>query len=422
MAARPARAVAADRVAEMERRYREVRASTEALCAPLGIEDQVAQSMPDASPVKWHLAHTTWFFETFVLNAGGAAYVSPEPRYEALFNSYYNSVGEQYARPHRGLLTRPTLDEVRDYRRHVDGAMADLLPGAAADQLDVVEVGLHHEQQHQELILTDVLHLLSCNPLRPAYSSPPEDGVGVAPAMAWRAFAGGACDIGDAGIDFAFDNERPRHRVWLAPFALASRLVTNTEWLAFIDDGGYRRPDLWLSDGWEAIRSLGWRAPLYWEEHDGAWRVFGLGGLRPIAPAEPVCHVSYFEADAYARWAGARLPLEAEWEVAASAAAVEGNLVEAGRLRPAAAPAGEGVTQLFGDAWEWTQSPYTAYPGYRPPPGALGEYNGKFMCDQWVLRGGSCATPRSHIRSTYRNFFPARTRWQFSGVRLARDA
>lgn len=418
---------AAARVAALAQGCREVRRRTEELCAPLQREDYVVQSMPDASPAKWHLAHTTWFFATFVLAPQGVG-VEADPRYEVLFNSYYNSVGEQYPRPQRGLLTRPTVDEVYDYRRRVDDLLLAWLEGGSPDDaaLGVVELGLHHEQQHQELLLTDLKHLLSHNPLQPAYrAADAADGAHLeAPpaALSWTRHAGGLCEIGHAGAGFSFDNEGPRHRVHLEPFALAGRPVTNGEYLEFIGEGGYRRPELWLSAGWDVVRAEGWQAPLYWLRQDGGWNLFTLCGARPVRAAEPVCHVSYYEADAYARWAGARLPREAEWEVAAAGAPIEGNFAESARFHPAPAPGTGDVEQLFGDVWEWTESPYVAYPRFRAAAGALGEYNGKFMSDQWVLRGGSCATPRSHIRATYRNFFPARARWQFSGFRLARDA
>ena len=412
-------------------RYRAVRAFTQNLCAPLVIEDYVVQSMPDASPVKWHLAHTSWFFETFVLKPSAAGYRLFDPAYEVLFNSYYNSVGEQFPRSHRGLLSRPTVDEVRHYRSHVDAAILALLDGRHAS-LDnatgaVIELGLQHEQQHQELILTDLKHLFSINPLHPVYRPRPGStrGAPQAPGSpAWAPFAGGLYEVGHGGTGFAFDNETPRHRVFLEPFALAARLVTTGEFAAFIDDGGYERPELWLSDGWDAARREGWEAPLYWTPQGKSWTVFTLAGLRALDPAEPVCHVSYYEADAFARWVGARLPSEAEWEVAASSVPIAGNFVEAGGFHPAALAAGSppGAMQLFGDVWEWTQSPYTPYPGYRQPQGAFGEYNAKFMSSQMVLRGGSCVSPQSHLRASYRNFFPPGARWQFTGLRLARDA
>jgi len=430
---------------DLAARYRDVRGLTERLRAPLSAEDCQAQSMDDASPIKWHLAHTTWFFETFVLETGCPDYQPLDPSFRVLFNSYYQQVGPQHPRPERGLLTRPSLDQVLEYRAHVDAYVLDLLArrgdGRAARLAPTIILGLHHEQQHQELILTDAKHLLAANPLRPAYQPavPPRPGHrgadGAAPARIagdgsaptgatpprWAGFPKGLCEVGHAGDGFAFDNEQPRHVVALTPFALAARAVTNGEYLAFVEDGAYERPELWLSDGWIAVQSRGWRAPLYWEQGDDGWREFTLAGLRRLAPDDPVCHVSYYEADAYATWAGARLPTEAEWEAAAGPVPVGGNLLDSGLLHPAQAPPGDGLRQLFGDVWEWTRSAYAPYPGYRPPAGALGEYNGKFMCNQFVLRGGSCATPAAHIRATYRNFFPPDARWQFSGIRLARD-
>ncbi len=403
--------------------FRRVRAATEALAEPLSAEDCAIQSMPDASPVKWHLAHTSWFFETFVLGARGIAPF--DPAFRMLFNSYYEAVGERHPRPRRGLLSRPGLDDVLAYRRHVDGAMGELL---ASDRLGpserrVVELGIQHEQQHQELILTDVKHLLSCNPLRPAYRKPwpltPIHGT----RRHWIAIAGGVHEIGHRGSGFAFDNEGPRHRVALEDFEIASHPVTHGDFLAFIEDGGYRRPELWLATGWDTLRERGWEAPAYWERGDDGWHTFTLHGMAPIEANTPVCHVSFYEAEAFARWAGARLPTEAEWEVAVAATPIAGNFAESGALHPLAcreAPAPGALAQAFGDVWEWTRSDYAPYPGYRADEGALGEYNGKFMANQYVLRGGSCATPASHIRPTYRNFFPTAARWQFSGLRLAR--
>jgi ergothioneine biosynthesis protein EgtB len=413
---------AAQSAPDLAARYRAVRATTEALAAPLSPEDCTAQSMPDASPVKWHLAHTSWFFETFVLEGAAPGYRPLEPAYRMLFNSYYHSVGEQHYRPERGLVTRPGLADVMAYRRHVDEHCLALLArrALAPAQQAVLELGLHHEQQHQELILTDVKHLLSRNPLQPAYRARPAERAEAAP-LAWHAHPAGLREIGHARPGFAFDNEGPRHRVFVHAFALASRAVTNGEYLAFVEDRGYDRPELWLSDGFATMQREGWRAPLYWTRDGRGWQRFTLAGPQPLAPGEPVAHVSAYEADAYARWARARLPTEAEWEVAAAGAPVTGNLAESERFEPARAAAGPGPTQLFGDVWEWTSSAYAAYPGYRPPPGALGEYNGKFMANQLVLRGGSCATPGSHIRASYRNFFPPHARWQWSGIRLARD-
>ena len=407
-------------------RYRAIRAATEALAAPLSPEDCAIQSMPDASPVKWHLAHTSWFFETFVLEPHLHGYRVLDPAYRVLFNSYYNAVGDKHPRPQRGLLSRPSLDEVRRYRAHVDAAMELLFErGDSVSSLaGLIELGLNHEQQHQELILTDVKHMLSCNPLRPAYAAAPSASKSdEAPALEWIAFAEGLFEIGHDGTGFAFDNETPRHRQFLQAFALANRPVTSGEYAAFIADGGYRRPDLWLSEGWDWINANGIVAPLYWEHAGDGVRQFTLHGMLPLDEDAPVCHVSLYEADAYSRWAGARLPTEAEWEVAARSVALRGRFADDGALCPRPARPGEmRLVQLFGDVWEWTQSAYAPYPGFRPAAGAIGEYNGKFMCNQYVLRGGSCVTPPAHIRATYRNFFPASARWQFSGFRLARDA
>ena len=411
---------------DLANHYRTVRTFTESLCETLEVEDQVVQSMPDVSPTKWHLAHTTWFFETFVLSQY-ADHEPSDPAFQVLFNSYYNAVGEQFPRPRRGLLTRPTLDQVNEYRAAIDGVMDGALDNPAFVQRmrDVVTIGLHHEQQHQELILTDILHVLSCNPLRPAYRSVWERPAEPAPGdIEWLQFTGGVRKVGFAGEGFSFDNEGPSHRVFLRDFCLANRPVTNGEYLQFMADGGYEKPELWLSLGWDVVQRDGWSAPLYWEGQGADWRRFTLGGMQPVCPAQPVCHLSYFEADAFARWAGARLPTEAEWEVAAADATREGNLAEDRGLWPKPIGVTEDgpLVRMIGDVWEWTQSQYQPYPGYRPPPGALGEYNGKFMCNQFVLRGGSLATPRTHIRPTYRNFFPPEARWQFTGLRLAKDA
>ena len=401
-------------------RFERVRRQTPALCASLTAEDMQLQSMPDASPAKWHLAHTTWFFETFVL-AHDPAWKPRDPAWHYLFNSYYQSVGPMHVRAQRGLLSRPSLDEVRDYRRRVDEAVLALLDRRDDPELaSLVELGLQHEQQHQELLLTDIKHAFWCNPLQPALHSSIAAPAG-APAVSLQFLPGreGIVEIGHRGEGFAFDNETPRHRTLLQPHALANRLATNAEYLAFVREGGYREPGLWLYDGWATVQREGWQHPLYWQ--DDLASEFTLAGVRALDPAEPVCHLSYYEADAFARWAGARLPTEAEWESAAQGVAIEGNLQESGRFQPLPAHAGEGALQLFGDAWEWTASPYVGYPGYRPLPGSLGEYNGKFMCGQWVLRGGSCATPRDHIRASYRNFFPPHARWQFAGLRLGQD-
>jgi formylglycine-generating enzyme required for sulfatase activity len=486
----------------LEERFRDVRAFTEFLCRPLETEDYVVQTMPDVSPTKWHLAHTSWFFEAFLLSKHQPEYASPHPLYNFLFNSYYVQIGERFHRPHRGLLSRPTVEEVYAYRMHVDQHVLDLLRTADEKRLSeitpVIILGLNHEQQHQELLLTDIKHVLSVNPLRPVYRKPeagnrkpeagnrkpeagnrkPEAGNRKQEAgnrkqeagnrkqeqererdvkgpssravhqpqaddsmkgqqfqgtsvrsvsrdlpMNWIPFDEGLYDIGFDGAGFAFDNEGPRHREYVQGFRIASRLVTAGEFMDFIADGGYRRTELWLSDGAAAVAANGWTAPLYWEQADGIWRHFTLCGFREVDPDEPVTHLSLYEADAYARWAGARLPGEAEWEIAAMQVPIQGNLVETETYHPAAlsAIASEGLQQMYGDAWEWTRSPYAPYPGYVPPPGAVGEYNGKFMSSQMVLRGGSCATSRDHVRPTYRNFFPPDARWQFSGLRLAQD-
>ena len=401
-------------------RFRQVRAQTLKLCAGLSAEDMLLQSMPDASPTKWHLAHSTWFFEQFVL-ARDPSWKTADPVWNFLFNSYYNSIGPMYTRPQRGLLSRPSLDEVRDYRRRVDDAVEALLDRDDAPELGtLVELGLQHEQQHQELLLTDIKHAFWCNPIKPAYRAPialPAD----AKVVPLRYVAGrdGIVEIGYRGDGFAFDNETPRHRELLHPHALANRLVTNAEYLAFVREGGYREPGLWLSDGWTTVQHEGWQHPLYWQ--DDLVSEFTLAGVRELDAHEPVCHLSYYEADAFARWAGSRLPTETEWESAAQAMPISGNLQDNARYQPQAARGADGLLQLFGDVWEWTASPYVSYPGFRPLPGALGEYNGKFMCGQWVLRGGSCATPSAHLRATYRNFFPPHARWQFSGLRLGQD-
>jgi ergothioneine biosynthesis protein EgtB len=406
-------------------RYRQVRSTTEWLVEPLTPDDMAVQAMPDASPVKWHLAHSTWFFETFVLKPSLPGYQPFHPQFEYLFNSYYNAIGPQWRRPERGLLTRPTIDEIRGYRAHVDIAMERLLEDVSSVRPHLLALGWNHEQQHQELIVTDLKYLLAQNPLHPVYRErPPDPPAHSQPAAEqWIEGPSGLLVVGHAGDEFAFDNEGPSHEELVRPFRIARRLVTNREYAAFIADGGYRRPELWLADGWAAVQARGWSAPLYWEEREHAWWSATLAGLRPVRVDEPVCHVSFYEADAYARWRRARLPTEAEWEVIARTQPVQGNFLDTARLHPAPPPDDPGdIMQLFGDVWEWTGSPYLAYPGYRPAAGALGEYNAKFMCNQFVLRGGSCATPLSHIRFTYRNFFPPDARWQFSGIRLATDA
>ncbi len=408
--------------------FRKVRAASEALADGLSAEDQVVQSMPDASPTKWHLAHTTWFFETFILTPRVPGYTAFHPRYSYLFNSYYEAVGDRHARPQRGMLTRPPVAEVMAYRARVDEAMARFATDAAqadwAEAAPLIELGLHHEMQHQELILTDLLHAFSLNPLFPAYRPPRPAAAPEGMGLEWVEIHGGRCAIGHQGETFAFDHETPCHDVLLQPFKLATRPVTNGEWRDFMADGGYGTPTLWLSDGWATVQSQGWVAPLYWHERDDGWRSMTLNGLQPLKDDALVCHISYYEADAYARWAGKRLPTEAEWEVAACDLAIAGNFVESGMLRPVPASSGAsgGLQQMFGDVWEWTQSPYVAYPGFRPAAGAVGEYNGKFMSNQIVLRGGSCVTPAAQMRTSYRNFFYPHQRWQFSGLRLAADA
>ena len=411
---------------QLAQRFLQVRHATDALAAGLSAEDCALQSMPDASPVKWHLGHTTWFFETFLLQPHGTDARVFREAYGYLFNSYYDTIGARHPRPQRGLLSRPPLDEVLAYRRHVDAGVEQLLAQSwplSPRALEVFELGLHHEQQHQELILTDFKHLLSFNPLRPAYRPTRLPVTGSPAPLRWHQHPEGLHRIGHDGGGFSFDNEGPAHRCFVEPFELASRLVTNAEFAEFIDDNGYRRPELWMSDGWQALQANGWEQPLYWGRDGRTWLAFTLSGLHAIAPDEPVCHLSWYEADAYARWIGARLPTEIEWEIAAKGLPVTGNFVESGRLRPVTATVSDSgvLQQMFGDVWEWTGSAYLPYPGYRPSPGALGEYNGKFMVNQFVLRGGSCATPQSHVRGTYRNFFPPHARWQFSGLRLARD-
>jgi len=401
------------------KKFRRVRQQSEALCQPLAIEDYQLQSMPDCSPPKWHLAHTTWFFETFLLTENISSYRPFDPRYKFLFNSYYEAVGERWPRPARGLLSRPTVEEVFAYRRAIDDRVCEWLDPLNESALEsiqpVLELGLNHEQQHQELLLTDIKHAFSINPLRPVFSaSDAGDGL-TDQQVQWLIFTHGIRQIGHNSASFAYDNEGPAHRVYVEAFEISSNLVTNREFLAFIDDGGYHRPEFWLSDGWATCRRLDWSAPLYWERDGSSWLQFTLGGMRSLSLDEPICHVSYYEADAFARWTGARLPTEAEWETAALDEKVSGIFLDSGRFHPARSGG------FFGNVWVWTASPYIAYPGYHSAAGALGEYNGKFMCNQMVLRGGSCATPADHIRPTYRNFFPPDARWQFSGIRLARD-
>ena len=416
--------------------YKEVRRQTEKICAPLEPEDCVVQSMEDTSPTRWHLAHTSWFFDTFVLSAHNPNYQSLYPQYAYLFNSYYVHAGERYPRQKRGLVTRPTVKEVYAFRKYVDEQLVALMESTDQEAMNhlapLIEIGMNHEQQHQELILTDIKHVLSLNPLYPVYCPQVTQEIIVqeetpnpkVPKMRWISFEEGIHQIGHEEHGFCFDNERPRHRHFLESFRVSDRLVTNREYMEFIDDGGYDNPLLWLSDGWGVREEQHWKAPLYWLRVENKWHYFTLGGLREVEPWEPVCHVSFYEADAFARWAGARLPKEVEWEVAATGHSIEGNFAEQEHYHPV--PLGSTtvrgqLSQVFGDVWEWTCSPYVAYPGYRPMHGALGEYNGKFMVNQIVLRGGSCVSSQSHLRPSYRNFFHPSARWQFSGIRLVQD-
>jgi ergothioneine biosynthesis protein EgtB len=413
---------------ELLQRYLQVRAFSMKICATLEPEDCVIQAMPDASPTKWHLAHTSWFFEEFVLKQFFPDYQSLHPQYGFLFNSYYNAVGPFYSRPHRGLLSRPTVKEVFHYRSDIDLLISELIESADEQLLaklePIIVLGLHHEQQHQELMLTDIKNVFWQNPLRPAFRTGNLKKPQPAPAIKWAQFMEDIYWVGHEGTEFSYDNERPRHRVFVPSFELSSRLVTNAEFLAFMEDGGYRRPELWLSLGWNILKERCWDSPLYWEKRDGKWHTMTLTGMTELVPEEPVCHVSLFEADAYARWCGARLPTEEEWETASSELPIKGNFVEGEifHVTPLASPvSADKPAQMFGDVWEWTRSSYSPYPGYSPVGGALGEYNGKFMCNQYVLRGGSCATSQSHVRHTYRNFFTPDARWQFMGIRLAKD-
>jgi ergothioneine biosynthesis protein EgtB len=431
-------------------RFHEVRNFTTRLCEGLAPEDCVVQSMPEVSPVKWHLAHTTWFFETFILKKWIGGYRSAIPEYAYLFNSYYNAAGDMHRRDLRGLISRPTVEETKRYRASIDSYVEDVVSSADEVLFPQVEalitLGIHHEQQHQELLVTDIKHVLAQNPLHPVFrarkpATPADASDGesneqktdIVP-MNFARFDEAIVEIGHEGPDFSYDNEGPRHRALVLPFSLANRLVTNGEYLGFIEDNGYQRPEFWLSLGWTTLNEQRWQAPLYWEKHDGKWWNFTLSGFRPVDQDEPVTHVSYFEADAFANWSGARLPTEFEWERAAADVPIDGNFIESEALHPrpiesstrgqshtGQSHADEHLAQMFGDVWEWTRSAYSPYPGYRAALGALGEYNGKFMCNQYVLRGGSCATSRRHIRKTYRNFFQPDKRWQFTGVRLARD-
>lgn len=423
----PASALPESRRSTWADAYLSVRKRSEALCAPLSAEDHVIQTAPEASPAKWHLAHVSWFFETFLLKEYLPSYPEFHPWFGYLFNSYYDQIGDRQPRPERGFLSRPSVEDIMRYRAHVDAHMLTLLHSAGEEMWPSVqqrlEIGLNHEQQHQELLLTDIKLNFSTNPLRPAYRSDlPVSPRTATPLQGWLEFPGGIHEIGHAGEGFAYDNELPRHRTYLYPFRLASRPVTNGEFLAFIEDGGYGNPAYWLSDGWATVQRLHWSCPLYWQSIERQWWQFTLGGMRRLDPAEPVCHISYYEAEAYAAWAGYRLPSEAEWEVAVRGLPVAGNLADAGYLHPAAAVPGTGLLQMYGDVWEHTASAYRPYPGFRTAAGALGEYNGKFMSNQMVLRGGSCVTPADHVRASYRNFFYPHERWQFQGFRLAGDA
>ena len=408
------------------KRYKTVRNFTREICKPLITEDYVIQSMPDVSPTKWHLSHTSWFFETFILNEAAEDYKSLHPQYAYLFNSYYIQAGKRFERPKRGLLSRPSVEEVYQYREFVDKNMISFLENSDEKTFKklapVVDIGLNHEQQHQELMLTDIKHVFSINPLHPVYIEKEDKYKDRIPQIKWLSFEEGIYKIGHNGKGFSYDNETPKHNEYLEPFSLASRLITNGEYTKFIEDGGYSRPELWLSDGAATIDKERWIAPLYWDNVNGDWWNFKLTGFKKVNPYEPVCHVSFYEADAFARWAGARLPTEAEWEVAASNLKIVGNFVENKNFHPEpVSEEDEDLKQMFGDVWEWTRSSYSPYPGYKTLPGALGEYNGKFMSSQMVLRGGSCATSKTHIRKTYRNFFPPNARWQFMGIRLAKD-
>ncbi len=412
-----------DQAMTLGRRLGEVRARTESLCVPLETEDYVIQSCADVSPPKWHLAHTTWFFETFILLPFAQDYRVYNEAYAHLFNSYYETAGTFFPRAQRGLLSRPTVSEIYRYRSHVNDALQALLMSlpqrSAHDVLARMELGIEHETQHQELLLMDVKYNFFFNPIKPVYRNVSVTQSTVTD-MDWQTFAGGIVEIGHDGVGFSFDNERPRHHTLLQDFRLADRLVSNEEYLAFISDGGYQRPELWLSDGWHTINTRNWLAPLYWLNEGNDWQQFTLSGIQPLNPNEPVAHLSYYEADAYARWDNKRLPTEAEWEHVASTLPIAGNFLESGSLHPQVASQ-PGLTQLYGDLWEWTQSPYTPYPGFHPLPGTLGEYNGKFMSGQMVLRGGCCVTAQKHIRATFRNFFRPADRWMFSGLRLAED-
>lgn len=409
-------------------RFKAVRNFFDFLCAPLKTEDYVIQSMPDVSPVKWHLAHTSWFFEAFVLRNALKNYKSLHPQYSYLFNSYYVQAGARFTRADRGLLSRPTVEEVYEYRKYVNGNVTAFIENCSDAQLiefgPVIEIGIHHEQQHQELMLTDIKHVFSRNPLHPVYADKYPGKENFVSPPSFIGFDEGIYEIGHPGNDFGYDNEFPRHKEFIKSFSMADRLITNREYIDFIDNGGYKNPEIWLSDGFSAVQKEKWQCPMYWELIDGEWWNFKLTGFHKVNLNEPVCHISYYEADAFARWAGYRLPTESEWEIAADDLPLSGNFVEDGNFHPAVLSEKQktSLKQMYGDVWEWTMSPYIPYPGYRTLPGALGEYNGKFMSNQMVLRGGSCATSLTHIRKYYRNFFYPGSRWQFMGLRLAKDS
>jgi ergothioneine biosynthesis protein EgtB len=423
---KPVSSRAISRAESLCAQFRDVRDFSKLLTRDLEAEDCVVQSMPDVSPTKWHLAHTTWFFETFVLKKFVVGYVSAIPEYAFLFNSYYNAAGTMHRRDLRGLISRPTVAESFRYREGVDRQVEELVASASDDLLEeiapIITLGIHHEQQHQELLVTDIKHVFAQNPLHPVFRKQTEEKTQTPPRLSFIDFDETVASIGFGDNGFSYDNEGPPHRVLIPKFSLGSRLVTCGEYQRFIEAGGYQRPKFWLSLGWMTVNEQRWEAPLYWEKHDGTWWHFTLSGFRQVDENEPVTHVSYFEADAFANFSGARLPTEFEWERVAQDETIEGNFVESERFHPVPATDANGLTQMFGDVWEWTRSAYSPYPGYRAVPGALGEYNGKFMCNQYVLRGGSCATWQSHIRATYRNFFQPEKRWQFTGIRLARDA
>ncbi|MEX0722450.1 MAG: ergothioneine biosynthesis protein EgtB [Gracilimonas sp.] len=405
--------------------FKTVRSFTEKITEPLEIEDYVVQVTENASPAKWHLAHTTWFFETFLLEKEVKDYDPVHPQYSYLFNSYYLQTGVPHCRARRGNISRPTVKQVFEYRKSINEHVIDLIRSATEEQYKkwapIIEIGIHHEQQHQELLMTDLKYMFAQNPLNIAYKKVDRPRVESIPELSWSSFKEGVFEVGHKGDGFGYDNEFPRHKTYIHDFELANRLVTNGEYIEFIESGAYGEPQWWLDEGFSTIRDEGWQAPLHWQRKEGEWCQFTLSGMEKVDPNEPVAHVSYFEADAYARWKGFRLPTEQEWEVATESLKVEGNFVDAGYLHPAALQTEEeGLQQMFGEVWQWTQSSYAPYPGYKPLPGALGEYNGKFMCNQYVLRGGSCATSKLHFRKTYRNFFHTNERWQFTGIRLAR--